>query len=283
MEAHARLIAELAEERVAAEQEYRAAAANGHAALLDKAPATPMQKEMMLTALLSSDELKHWRRTEKSGALSTKRSELRRASHYPPILALSKLSRIDKMLSSFGQTLAALVSPVTGRIHAHYRIAGTASGRASCAGPNLQQVPRDPRFRALFIPEPGNVLIVADYATMELRAAAHISGDRAMTEAFEQGLDLHRLTAARMVGKDPAEVTDEERKSAKAVNFGAIYGIGAASLAQSAWDQFDLVLDFEEAKAWLKAFESAYLGLMQWRRGHYQLCEARRYIVIGGT
>jgi DNA polymerase I-like protein with 3'-5' exonuclease and polymerase domains len=113
-----------------------------------------------------------------------------------------KLSRIDKMLSSFGQTLAALVSPVTGRIHAHYRVASTASGRASCAGPNLQQIPHDRRFRALFIPEPGAVFVIADYSSMELRAAAHISNDRAMTEAFEQRLDLHKITASRMTGKD---------------------------------------------------------------------------------
>ena len=71
---------------------------------------------------------------------------------------------------------------------------------------------------------------------MELRAAAHISGDTAMTEAFEQGLDLHKITAARMTGKTPEEVTDEERRGAKAVNFGAVYGIGAAALVQSAWD-----------------------------------------------
>ena len=166
-----------------------------------------------------------------------------------------KLSRIDKILSSFGQTLAALVSPVTGRIHAHYRVAGTASGRASCAGPNLQQVPRDPRFRALFVPEPGHVFIVADYSSMELRAAAHISRDRAMTEAFEQGLDLHKITAARMSGKDPAAVTDEERRGAKTVNFGAVYGQGAAGLVQSAWTQWGLVLDQAEAEAWLRAFD----------------------------
>ena len=132
----------------------------------------------MLEVLLTSDELARWRKTEKSGALSTKRSELLRAAHYPPILALVKLSRIDKILTSFGQTLTALVSPVTGRIHAHYRVASTASGRASCAGPNLQQIPRDPRFRALFVPEPGNVFIVADYSSMELRAAAYISRRR---------------------------------------------------------------------------------------------------------
>src|SRR4029077_10454512 len=127
-------------------------------------------------------------------ALSTRRSELLRAGHYPPIRALVKLSRIDKILSSFGQTLAALASSATGRIHAHYRVAGTASGRASCAGPNLQQVPRDPRFRALFVPEPGCVFVVADYSAMELRAAAYISRDPAMTKAFEQGFDLHRIT-----------------------------------------------------------------------------------------
>ena len=140
VDAHARLIEDLKKERLAAEQEYREAClTSGHTALADKAPSTPTQKAALLTALLSSDELARWRRTEKSGALSTKRSELLRAGQYPPILALVELSRIDKILSSFGPTLAALVSPVTGRIHAHYRVASTASGRASCAGPNLQQ------------------------------------------------------------------------------------------------------------------------------------------------
>jgi DNA polymerase-1 len=95
---------------------------------------------------------------------------------------------------------------------------------------------------------------------MELRAAAHISGDHVMAEVFEQGLDLHKITASRMTGKDPAAVTDNERKGAKAVNFGAIYGQGAACLIQSTWAQFDLVLDPMEAKAWLQAFESAYYG-----------------------
>jgi DNA polymerase I len=203
IEAHARLIAALKEERHAAELKYHEAClAGGHKALADQPPSTPAQKVALLTALLSSDELARWRRTEKSGALSTKRSELLRAGRYPPILELVKLSRVDKILSSFGQTLAALVSPTTGRIHAHYRVASTASGRASCAGPNLQQIPRDGHFRALFVPEPGHVLVVADYSSMELRAAAHISGDRAMTEAFEQGLDFHKITASRMTGKD---------------------------------------------------------------------------------
>jgi DNA polymerase I len=188
VEAYAPLIADLEKERLAAEREYcEACKASGHAALADEAPSTPARKEALLITLLTSDERARWGRTEKSGSLSTKRSDLLRAGHYPPILALVKLSRIEKLLSSFGQTLAALVSPITGRIHAHYRVASTASGRASCAGPNLQQIPHDRRFRALFVPKPGHVLVLADYSSMELRAAAYISGDRAMAEAFEQG------------------------------------------------------------------------------------------------
>jgi hypothetical protein len=113
------------------------------------------------------------------------------------------------------------------------------------------------------------------------RAAAYRSRDAAMTAAFEQGLDLHKLTAARMTGKRLEEVTDEERKGAKAVNFGAIYGQGAAGLVQSAWAQWGLVLDLTEAKAWLKTFDDTYYGFAQWRRDHYRRCEERLRIVIG--
>jgi DNA polymerase-1 len=289
VDAHARLIADLKDKRIAAEQDYRKACRDsGHVALVDKpAPSSPAQKADLLTELLTSEELARWRRTEKSGALSTRRSELLRAGHYPPIRALVKLSKIDKRLASFGPTLAALVSPASGRIHAHYRVAGTASGRASCAGPNLQQIPRTSEladFRSLFVPELGCVLIVADYAMMEMRAAAYISGDRAMTEAFEQGLDLHRLTAARMIGgngKDIADVTEDERKGAKAVNFGAIFGQGAVGLIRSAWDQWEIVLDLDEASAWVKSFENSYFEYARWRRDHYRLCQSRRNIVIG--
>ena len=289
VDAHARLITDLKDKRVGAEQDYREACRDGgHVGLTDKpAPSTPAQKADLLTILLTSDELARWRRTEKSGALSTRRSELLRAGHYPPIRALVKLSRIDKRLASFGPTLAALVSPISGRIHAHYKVAGTASGRASCAGPNLQQIPRTSEladFRALFVPELGCLLIVADYAMMEMRAAAYISDDRAMTEAFEQGIDLHKLTAARMIGgngKDIADVTETERAGAKAVNFGAIFGQGASGLVKSAWDQWEIVLDLDEAKAWVKSFENSYFEYARWRRNHYRLCQSRRNIVIG--
>ena len=108
---------------------------------------------------------------------------------------------------------------------AGYRVAATSTGRATCSGPNMQQIPRDARFRTLFIPAQGHVLIVADYASMELRAAAFVSGDPVMTRAFEEGQDLHNITAARMLNTTPDQVSKEERQGAKNVNFGATYGI----------------------------------------------------------
>jgi DNA polymerase-1 len=116
---------------------------------------------------------------------------------------------------------------------------------------------------------------------MELRAAAHISGDSAMTAAFEKGLDLHRITAARMLGKTPEEVTAENRGAAKPVNFGACFGLGAAGLAKSAWDKYSVVISDEEAVLWLRAFTDAYPQFARWRREHAKQCEQRRCIVIG--
>ena len=102
-----------------------------------------------------------------------------------------------------------------------------------------------------------------------------------MTKAFERELDLHRLTASQMTGKALADVTDEERKGAKCVNFGSVYGQGAGGLVQSARDQFDVVLDFDEAKAWLQTFADTYYGFARWRSVHFRACERRRYVVIG--
>ena len=282
VEAHAQLIKDLEQDRIAAEQKYRTACLEtGHTALADRVPSTPAHKEELLNILLPSDELARWKRTEKSGKLSTARGELLRANRYPPIRVLAELGKIDKLLTSFGATLPALASPVTGRIHAHYRIAATSTGRATCSGPNMQQIPRDRRFRALFIPAQRYVLIVADYASMELRAAAFVSSDPVMTRAFEEGQDLHNITAARMLGISPDQVSKEERRGAKNVNFGAIYGIGSKALAATAWNNYQLVLDITEAKRWLDAFAQAYPVFAHWRQENYERCSAMRRILIG--
>ncbi|HZZ23595.1 MAG TPA: DNA polymerase [Roseiarcus sp.] len=274
LEAHAELIAALKAKRVAAREAYRSACVDvGQPDLAAKVPATPTEKQAALTVILSSDELMRWKRTPKSGALSTARSDLRRAAHYPPILTLVELSKIDKILSAFGPTLAALVSPVTGRIHADYLIAATASGRAACSKPNLQQAPRDKAFRALFKAAQGHVLVGADYSSMELRAVAHIANDRRMIEAFRNGEDLHRITAAAISGKRPEDVSDEERRSA--------FGMGANGLIAAAWDQYNIVIGALEANEWLDAFAKAFADFSRWRRLHAVRCQAQGRIVIG--
>ena len=283
IKSHSRLMNDLRQERLELAQTYiDACKVCGHPELAAAGvPSTPRKTESVLTTLLSSEELVTWARTEKSGQLSTRRSELKRAMHYAPIAALVEHSVKDKALSSFDSGLSAQVSPVTGRIHAHYSVAGTVSGRVACKKPNLQQIPRDRRFRALFVPAAGKVFVGADYNLMEMRAAAHTSGDPAMTAAFERGDDLHRIVASEMLSKPPDEVTLEERKAAKAVNFGALYGQGPRGLMASAWDQFGVVLTRSEADSWIRVFERTYPTFVRWRRTHADRCEERRLIVIG--
>ena len=282
LEAHAALLQTYAIRRDEAANAYRVACLDmGRPDLAARLPEKAADIRALLEEILSSAELRGWQRTPKSGELSTERAALKKAAHYPPIVALVALSRLDKMLSSFGATLAELVSPVTGRIHAGYSVAATASGRASCAKPNIQQAPRNKDFRALFKAEAGFVFVGGDYSSMELRAAAYIAGDRRMTRAFENGEDLHRLTASRMAGKPPEAISDEERRAAKPVNFGALFGMGARGLVKSAWRDYDLVLEESEARAYLDAFASSFPDVDNWRRRHANHCEREGRIVIG--
>ena len=285
--AHSRLVEDLECRVHEAETAYvDACRVNGRDDLADAGlPKTPREKERLLETLLPQDELDAWERTPRNGALSTKRTELQRAApDYPPIAALIEVVKLAKLAEDFGPTLAARVSKVTGRVHASYQVAGANTGRATCRQSNLQQIPRSSEradFRALFVPEPGNMLVVADYSSMELRAAAAISGDRTMTEAFRRGDDLHKITAARVSGKRPQDVTKAERQAAKATNFGSIYGIGPYKLTLSAWAGYAVRLSIAEARAQLRAFEASYPGSVRWRNDHYQRCVDRRCIVIG--
>ena len=278
-DAHAALIEDLSRERIETIDAYvKACREHG---VDDSVPETPERKRTILEAILTSAEIANWARTEKSHALSTRRSELKRAVHYPPIAALVRLSILDKAISAFGENYAESVSVVTGRIHSSYWVASTASGRASCTKPNLQQLPRDKRFRALFEPAPG-----CRFRRRRLqrdgiaRRRVHFRRRRD-DEGLRAGARPPRITAARMTGKRLEEVTDEERQGAKAVNFGAIYGQGAAGLVQSAWDKYDLVLDRAEAKAVAAGVRGAYPRLRAWRREHAPALRGAGRIVIG--
>lgn len=171
-----------------------------------------------------------------------------------------------KRAGSYGIEFLRHVHGRTGRIHAAYRQIGAATGRMACNTPNLQQVPRDPAYRACFRPNAGRVLVKGDYSQIELRLAAQISGDRNMRAAYQRGEDLHSLTAAAITGKALDAVSKEDRQLAKAANFGLLYGMGAARLRDYARDGYGVTLSEGEANRVRDAFFAAYPGLRAWHR-----------------
>ena len=143
---------------------------------------------------------------------------------------------LKKLLGTYVEALPLLINKRTGHIHTSFNQAVTATGRLSSSDPNLQNIPvRDDdgkEIRKCFVPEPGCLFFSADYSQIELRIMAHLSGDENMIEAFREGLDIHRATAAKIWKEPLDEVTDAQRKKAKQANFGIIYGITAFGLAQ---------------------------------------------------
>ena len=158
------------------------------------------------------------------------------AKEFPIVDKILEYRGVKKLLSTYVEALPKLVNGTTDRIHTSYNQAVTATGRLSSTNPNLQNIPvRDQLgkpIREAFVPSEGNVLVAADYSQIELRLMAHLSGDKALIEAFMLGEDVHSATAARLYGKTPKEVTSDERRRAKTANFGIIYGISAFGLAQ---------------------------------------------------
>jgi DNA polymerase I len=184
----------------------------------------------------------------------------------PAVVPLLRFKELEKQLSTYGHRLASRRHPVTGRLHPSFKIGGASSGRLSVEKPNVQNPPRGPTFRALFIPPPGHVMIGADYSQIELRVAALLSKDRNMLGAYERGEDLHRLTAASVAGVAPADVTPEQRTAAKAVNFGNLYGQGPDGLAKTARLKYGVEMTREEAANALHRFHAAYPDLAAWKR-----------------
>jgi DNA polymerase I-like protein with 3'-5' exonuclease and polymerase domains len=149
-----------------------------------------------------------------------------------------------------------------GRIYAGWRQMGAAPGRMTCSRPNLQNLPRDARYRRCIVAPPGRVLVKADFSQIELRLAAKIAGDKRMIAAFRQGDDLHTVTARTILGK--ARVSKADRQLAKAVNFGLLYGMGARAFRLHARSTFGVELTEAEAEQYRRAFFRAYPGLARW-------------------
>jgi len=152
-----------------------------------------------------------------------------------------------------------------GFIRASYVQLGADTGRMSCRAPNLQQTPRDPRFRACVKAPAGWKLVAADYAQMELRLAAAEAGDELMIRAFKEGLDLHTLTAMQIYGVGEDEVTKDQRQIAKSANFGLLYGSGAKGLRNYA-GAMGIQMPLEEAALIRDKFHQAYQGIHKWQQ-----------------
>ena len=197
------------------------------------------------------------------GAPSTAEPVLQELAHEHelPRLILEHRS-LSKLKSTYTDTLPELIHHRTGRVHTSYHQAVTATGRLSSSEPNLQNIPirteQGRRIRQAFIAEKGHKLIAADYSQIELRIMAHLSGDKGLLTAFEKGEDIHKATAAEVFGVALDEVSSDQRRSAKAINFGLIYGMSAFGLAR----QLDVAR--KVAQQYIDRYFERYPGVLQY-------------------
>lgn len=158
------------------------------------------------------------------------------ALDYPLPKLILEHRGLSKLKSTYTDKLPLMVNQQTGRVHTSYHQAGTATGRLSSSDPNLQNIPvrseEGRRIRQAFVADKGNKILAADYSQIELRIMAHLSGDKSLLTAFKQGKDIHRATAAEVFDVDLDDVENEQRRAAKAINFGLIYGMSAFGLAR---------------------------------------------------
>jgi len=184
------------------------------------------------------------------------------AEKHPLPALILEYRQVAKLQNTYVETLPTLANPATGLIHTSFNQAVAATGRLSSSDPNLQNIPVRTELgrliRRAFVPrQAGHVFLAADYSQVELRLLAHLSGDAALTAAFQEGGDVHRRTAAQINQVDEAEVTPEMRSRAKAINFGVIYGMGARALAK----QIDVTT--REASAFIDTYFQTYPGVRE--------------------
>jgi len=183
---------------------------------------------------------------------------------------------LSKLRSTYTDKLPQMVNPGTGRVHTSYHQAVAATGRLSSSDPNLQNIPirsdEGRRIRRAFVPEPGCRMLAADYSQIELRIMAHLSGDERLLAAFSAGEDIHRATAAEILGLPPKQVTGEQRRSAKAINFGLIYGMSAFGLARQ------LGIERREAQDYVDLYFARYPGVRSFMDNIRGQARADRYV-----
>ncbi|PSU87090.1 DNA polymerase I [Photobacterium kishitanii] len=198
-----------------------------------------------------------------SGTPSTNEEVLQElALDYPLPKLLLEYRGLAKLKSTYSDKLPKMVNVVTGRVHTSYHQTGTVTGRLSSSEPNLQNIPvRNPegrRIRQAFVAKPGYKILAVDYSQIELRIMAHLSGDPALLDAFRHGKDIHAATAAEILGLAIDDVSTEQRRRAKAINFGLIYGMSAFGLAKQ------LDMGRNEAQDYMNVYFERYPGVLEY-------------------
>jgi DNA polymerase-1 len=212
-----------------------------------------------------------------SGAPSTDEEVLEKlALDYPLPKTLLEYRAVSKLKSTYTDKLPRMVNPKTGRVHTNYGQATAVTGRLASNDPNLQNIPvrtaEGRRIREAFVAPPGHAIVSADYSQVELRIMAHISEDRGLLDAFARGDDIHRATAAEVFGREPGEVTAEERRYAKTINFGLIYGMSAFGLAQQ------LGLERATAQAYIDSYFARYPGVQRYMEATRAAAREQGYV-----
>ncbi len=212
-----------------------------------------------------------------SGAPSTDEEVLQKlAEDFPLPKVLLEHRSLSKLKSTYTDKLPKMVNRETGRVHTNYAQAVAVTGRLSSNEPNLQNIPirtaEGRRIREAFIAPPGSVIVSADYSQIELRIMAHISEDEAMLRAFAEGEDIHRATAAEIFGVAPGEVESEQRRYAKVINFGLIYGMSAFGLASN------LGVDRSAAQSYIERYFARFSGVKQYMDDTRMQAKARGYV-----
>jgi len=216
-------------------------------------------------------------RTAKTGSRSTKAEVLEKlADEYPIARQIIGYRELAKLKGTYVDALPLLVNPATGRLHASFNQTVAATGRLSSSDPNLQNIPIRSevgrQIRRAFIPADGNVLLTADYSQIELRIMAHLSGDKRLKRAFQEGIDVHRATAADIFEVAPEEVTGKQRDRAKVINFGIIYGMGPQRLAR------EFGISTKEARAFIDNYFDIYAEVRGYLDGVVEQAKTDGYV-----
>lgn len=227
-------------------------------------PLSVKQFDAWAKATLSEKQLKDWKKT-KTGMYSADSATLLEYQDIPAIKALSKMKENVRLLNTYGKPLQEKIHPVTGRIHSRFNMIDTATGRLSSSQPNAQNYPRDKEFRSIFVAEKGNVLVVSDFSQIETRIAGIVSRDPVMLHAYENGIDIYKLFAAKLYDKKIEEIGDKsvERQHGKVVILGSAYGMSWKKLGAYA-KGMGVEIDDKTAKKLHYGYHEMFNVYSQW-------------------